>query len=136
MGSKYNIHTIQPKQTKRNGVNIHVPITTRSKTPWDHAPGLVSSPLLEVLNDNIRPPITIQNGRNKQTFDTYAFTFDIVPLVLEETCFVGYTFEYKWKTKQNAQSRKRNTDHTSKNQAKAHPINKFGPSTDVAAIQF
>ena len=42
-----------------------------------------------VLNDHIRPPIYIQNRRNKQTFDTYAITINLVPLVLEETCFAG-----------------------------------------------
>ena len=57
--------------------------------------------LLVVTNDNTRPPIIIQNRRNKQSFDIYAFTIDIVPLVLEKTCFVGYTFKYKWKNKQN-----------------------------------
>ena len=66
-----------------------------------------------VTNDNIRSPIIIQNRRNKQSFDTYALTIDIVPLVLEKTCFVGHTFEYKWtinKTKQKAQSRNRNAE--------------------------
>ena len=62
--------------------------------------------LLAVTKDNIRMPIIVQNRRNKQYFDTYAFTIDIVPLVLEKTCFAGHTFEYKWKTKQKAQSGK------------------------------
>ena len=48
-----------------------------------------------VLNEQIQLPINIQDMRNKQTFDTYAFTINLVPLVLEETCFVGHTFEYK-----------------------------------------
>ena len=65
-------------------------------------------------------PIIVQNRRKKQYFDTYAFTIDIVPLVLEKTCFAGHTFEYKWKTKQKAQTRKRNVDSTPKSQAKAH----------------
>ena len=30
--------------------------------------------LLAVTNIQIRPPITIQNRRNKQTFDMYVFT--------------------------------------------------------------
>jgi hypothetical protein len=67
---------------------------------------------LAVTNDNIQPPIIIQNRRNKHTFDTYACTIDLVPLVLEKTSFVGHIFKYKWKmnkTKQKAQSRKRNT---------------------------
>ena len=69
--------------------------------------------LLAVTNDNIRPPIIIQNGRNKNTFDTYAFTIDIVPPILEKTCFAGHTFEYKWKinkNKQKAQRRKRKAE--------------------------
>jgi hypothetical protein len=61
---------------------------------------------LVVTIDQIRLPISIQNGRNKQTYDTYAYTIDLVPLVLEKTCFAGHTFEYKWKTKQKAQSGK------------------------------
>ena len=68
--------------------------------------------LLAVTNDQIRPPITIQNRSNKQTFDKYAFTIDLVPLVLEELYFVGQSFKYNWKTKQNAQSRKCNADPT------------------------
>ena len=69
--------------------------------------------MLAVTNDNIQPSIIIQNRRNKQTFDTYAFTIDIVSLVLEKTCFAEHTFEYKWKinkTKQKAQSRKRSAE--------------------------
>ena len=74
--------------------------------------------VLAVTNDNIRPPIIIQNRRNKQSFDTYAFTIDIVPLVLEKTCFVGHIVEYKWKiskTKQKVQSRKRNAEMLKRN---------------------
>jgi hypothetical protein len=59
--------------------------------------------LLAVLNDQIRPPIKIQNRRNKQTYNTYAFIIDIVPYVLEQSCFAGHIFEYKWKTRQKAQ---------------------------------
>ena len=79
--------------------------------------------LLVVLSDNFRPPITIQNERKKQTFETYVFTFDIVPLVLEETCFVGHTFKYKWKTKKKAQSRKCNAEMRKGNTCKG-PSNK------------
>jgi len=74
--------------------------------------------LFVVLDDNIRPPIKIQNRRNKQTFNKYAFTIDIVPLVLEKTCFVGHIVEYKWKiskTKQKVQSRKRNAEMLKRN---------------------
>ena len=54
--------------------------------------------VLAVIINQIRPPIIVQNRRNKQSFDIYAFTIDIVPLVLEKTCFAGHTFKYKWKT--------------------------------------
>ena len=69
--------------------------------------------LLAVTNDNFQPPIIIQNRRNKHTFDTYACTIDLVPLVLEKTCFACHTFEYKWKinkNKQKAQRRKRKAE--------------------------
>jgi hypothetical protein len=89
-------------------LTIHIThiIGIRAKLRWR---------LLTILNNNIRPPITIQTGRNKQTFDTYAFTFDIVPLVLEETCFVGHTFEYKWKTKQKAHNKKHKAEVSKRN---------------------
>ena len=48
--------------------------------------------LLAVTNDHIRPPINVQNRRNKQSFDTYDFTINIVPLVLEKICFTGQIF--------------------------------------------
>ena len=73
-------------------------------------PGLLHHLLLVVTNDQIRPPNKVQNMRNKQTYDTYAFSIDIVPLVLEKTCFAGHTFEYKWKTKKKAQNRKRKVE--------------------------
>ena len=66
-----------------------------------------------VTNNRIGPPNKVQNRRIKQTFDTYAYTIDIVPLVLEKTCFSGIIFKYKWKinkTKQKAQSRKHNVE--------------------------
>ena len=56
-----------------------------------------------VIIDQIRPPNKVQNKRSKQSFDAYAFTINLVPLVLEKTCFAGHTFKYKWKTKQKAQ---------------------------------
>ena len=89
---------------------------------------------MAVTNEIIRPPIIIQNTRNKQSFDTYAFTIDIVPLVLEKTCFAGHTFEYKWKTKPKAQSGKRKADsrnQISKKEKKAHLHVKLGPSIGV-----
>jgi hypothetical protein len=51
--------------------------------------------------------------------------------VLEEICFAGHTFEYKWKTKKNAQSIKHNANPTSKNQIKAYSNEESGLSTDV-----
>ena len=50
--------------------------------------------VLEVTNDNIRPPIIIQNRRNKQTFDTYAYTTDLVPLVLEKNVLQDIYMKY------------------------------------------
>ena len=38
---------------------------------------------------------------------THAIIIDIVPIVLEESCFAGHIFEYKWKTRQKAQLGKR-----------------------------
>jgi hypothetical protein len=69
--------------------------------------------MLVVTNDNIRPPIIVQNRRNKHIFNTYAYTIDLVPLVLEKICFAGHTFKYKWKinkTKQKVPSRKHNAE--------------------------
>jgi hypothetical protein len=68
---------------------------------------------LAVTNDHFYPPIIIQNKRNKHAFDTYAYTIDLVPLVLEKSCFAGYIFKYKWKinkTKQKGTNRKRNAE--------------------------
>ena len=89
---------------------------------------------MAVLNDHIRSPINIPNRENKQTFDTNAFTIDIVPLVLEDTCFAGHTFEYKWKTRQKEQFKKCNADPISTKRKRAHPTYKFGPSTDMGMI--
>ena len=65
---------------------------------------------------------------------THAFTIDIVPLVLEDTCFAGHTFEYKWKTRQKEQFKKCNADPISTKRKRAHPTYKFGPSTDMGMI--
>jgi hypothetical protein len=40
-----------------------------------------SNAVLAVHNDQIQLPINIQNRRNKQTYDTYAFTIDNFPHV-------------------------------------------------------
>jgi hypothetical protein len=69
-----------------------------------------------VTNDQFRPPINIQNKRNKQSSDIYAFTINLVPLVLEKTSFVGHTFEYKCKTKQKVQFEKRNAKMRKRNE--------------------
>ena len=84
---------------------------------------------MAVTNDQIRPPIIVQNRRNKHTFDTYAYTIDVVPLVLEKTCFVGHTFKYKWKISKRRKTRKRNAYFTTRNHAKAHLRAKSRPST-------
>ena len=76
---------------------------------------------MAVTNDHIRLPITIQNGRNKQTFDTYAYTIDIVPLVLQDYYFAGLIFEYKWKTRQTVQSIKRKAEMHEGNKSKSLP---------------
>ena len=52
---------------------------------WDEQ-RLSLGDLLVVTNDNIRPPINIQNWRNKQTYSTYTFTIDIFPHVLDTIC--------------------------------------------------
>jgi hypothetical protein len=58
----------------------------------------------------------VQSTRNKHTFDTYAFTIDLVPLVLKKTCFAGHIFKYKWKTKQKAQFKRRNAEMRKRNE--------------------
>ena len=73
---------------------------------------------MAVTIDQIRPPIKVQNKRNKQSFDAYAFTIDLVPLVLEKSCFAGQVFEYKWKISKRHKTRKRNADSTTKSHAK------------------
>ena len=89
---------------------------------------------MAVTIDQIRPLNKVQNRRNKQSFDTYAFTIDLVPLVLEKTCFVGQIFEYKWKISKRGKTRKRNADSTTRNQAKAQPKANSRPGTDVPKV--
>ena len=66
--------------------------------------------LLAVLNDQIRPPIKIQNRRNKQTYNTYAFTTNILPHVLETWYFAGDIHEIHVKYEQKAQFGKRKAE--------------------------
>ena len=91
--------------------------------------------MLVVTNDQICMPIIVQNRRNKHTFDTYACTIDLVPLVLEKTCFVGQIFEYKWKLSKRRKTRKHNADSTTRNQAKAHLHAKTRPDTTRGGTQ-
>ena len=76
--------------------------------------------MLAVTNDRIQPPNNVQNRRLKQTFDTYAYTIDLVPLVLEKTCFARHILEIHGNYGQSAQTRKRKVDSTKTQQAKAH----------------
>jgi hypothetical protein len=39
--------------------------------------------MLAVTNDQFQLPTNIQNRKNKQTFNTYAFTINIFPHVLD-----------------------------------------------------
>jgi hypothetical protein len=91
--------------------------------------------LLAVTIDRVWSPNKAQNRRNKQSFDIYAFTIDIVPLVLEKSCFVGQVFEYKWKISKRRKIKKRNADSTTRSQAKAHLRAKSRPSTTMGASQ-
>jgi hypothetical protein len=77
--------------------------------------------VLAVTNNQIRPPIIVQNRRNKHTFDTYAFTINIVPLVLQDYYFARLILEYNGIIVKIHLQRKRNADHTPRNQAKTHP---------------
>ena len=47
---------------------------------------------------------------------THAYAIDVVPLVMEKTCFTGNTFKYKWKTKQKVQFKKRNAEIRKRNE--------------------
>jgi hypothetical protein len=78
--------------------------------------------LLEVTIDQIRPPIKVQNRRIEQTFDTYAYIINLVPLVLEKTCFAGHTLECKWKINKRCSTRKRKVEKHKG--AKQKPIQK------------
>ena len=89
---------------------------------------------MAVTNDRIQPPSNVQNRRLKQTFDTYAYTIDLVPLVLEKTCFAGHIHEIHGNYGQSAQTRKRKADPKVKKQAKAHPPDSSEPQTTKGAI--
>jgi hypothetical protein len=83
---------------------------------WLNPGGHHTRGVLAVTNNQIRPPNNVQNGRNKQSFDTYAFTIDIVPLVLQDYYFAGFIFKYKSKTKQKAQFGKHNAEMRKRNE--------------------
>ena len=88
-----------------------------------------------VTNDQIRLPIIVQNRRNRHAFYTYAFTIDLVPLVLEKSCFVGHIFEYKWKTYQKAQTEGVKQKYTQEIRREAHLHNLPGLDTNVKGAQ-
>jgi hypothetical protein len=71
----------------------------------DLSPGPLLS-LLVVLIDQIRSPIETQNRRNKQTYDTYTFTIDIGPLVLEIYCSTEHIHKYGGVIVKKAQTKK------------------------------
>ena len=56
-----------------------------------------------------------------EIYVTYAYAIDVVPLVLEKTCFAGHTFKYKWKTKQKAQFKKCNAEMRKRKEYKSPP---------------
>jgi hypothetical protein len=91
--------------------------------------------LLAVLNGHIRPPNKIQNRRNKQTYDTYAFTIDIVPLVLQDYYFAGLILEYNGIIVKMRHQRKRYADPTPKNKKTTHPTTESGPNTGAGVAQ-
>jgi hypothetical protein len=93
---------------------LRLPIPRRSLPPVAHA-------VLAVTNNQIRPPIIVQNRRNRHAFDTYAFTIDLVPLVLEKSCFAGHIFEYKWKTYQKAQTEAVKKKYAKENKKRCPP---------------
>ena len=90
---------------------------------------------MAVTNDQIRPPIKVQNRRNRHAFDTYAFIIDLVPLVLEKSCFAGDIFEYKWKTYQKAQTECVKQKYAKEIHGEAHLHIESGPSTDVGGAR-
>ena len=51
-----------------------------------------------------------------EIYVTYAYAIDVVPLVLEKTCFAGHTFKYKWKTKQKVQFKNCNVEIRKRNE--------------------
>jgi hypothetical protein len=55
-----------------------------------------------------------KNRRNKQTYDTYAFTIDIVLLVLQDYYFAGFILEYNGIIVEMRHQRKRNANLTPK----------------------
>jgi hypothetical protein len=73
----------------------------------------------------------IQKGGNYMFLHTYTFTIDIVPLVLEVHYFTGIILEYKGIIVKYAI----NQSTKQKNEKKAHPNIKFGPTTNEKVAQ-
>jgi hypothetical protein len=91
--------------------------------------------LLAVTNDHIRPPIYVQNRRNEYTFDTYAFTINLVPLVLDK-----HVLQDKYSNTSGKPTKRRNSKSIKQKCAKeinreAHLHDKSGPSTDMGGAQ-
>ena len=79
--------------------------------------------LLAITNDQIRPPIIIQKGRNKQTLTHMPLLLTKFHLYLRKHVLQDTSSESsgkQTKSYQNAQTRKRNADSMPKRQAKAH----------------
>ena len=66
---------------------------------------------------------------------THAYTIDLVPVVLEKTCFAGHTSGEPSKRRNQAKHKADSGNQISKKEKKAHLNAKYGPSTDVAMAQ-
>jgi len=91
-----------------------------SSSPTQSAVSALLSDGVVVTNDQFWPPINIQNRRNKQTFNTYAFTINIVPLVLEETCLAVLHLNTSWKQSKRRDSKGVKQKCAKKINGKAH----------------
>ena len=88
-----------------------------------------------VTNDQIRLPNKVQNRRNKQIYDTYAFTIDIVPLVLQDFYFAGLILEYNGIIVKMRNLESVKAESAQKNEEKAHVPCNSRLTTDVAVAQ-